>query len=149
MAEETRHASDVIPKAMILSYFINGTMVFIMLITYCFCLTDLIDAFASATGFPFIQVFATATGSAEGAAAISCLLVVLIVFSVTNYMAACSRQVFTFARDRGVPFHTWIAKVRSSKLGSNVACQVHTGTKPSTHMGDVLVRQSKAVIEQG
>ena len=113
MAEETRHASDVIPKAMILSYFINRFMVFVMLITYCFCLTDLTDAFASATGFPFIQVFATATGSAEGAAAITCLLVVLIVFSVTNYMAACSRQVFAFARDRGVPFHTWIAKVRS------------------------------------
>ncbi|KAK0871399.1 hypothetical protein LTR87_012862 [Friedmanniomyces endolithicus] len=111
MAEETRHASDVIPKAMILSYFINRFMVFVMLITYCFCLTDLTDAFASATGFPFIQVFATATGSAEGAAAITCLLVVLIVFSVTNYMAACSRQVFAFARDRGVPFHTWIAKV--------------------------------------
>ncbi|KAK3616419.1 hypothetical protein LTR56_025964 [Elasticomyces elasticus] len=111
MAEETRHASDVIPKAMILSYIINGTMVLLMLITYCFCLTDLDTAFQSATGFPFIQVFTTATGSAEGAAAITCLLVVLIVFSVTNYMAACSRQVFAFARDRGLPFHSWIAKV--------------------------------------
>ncbi|KAK4890581.1 hypothetical protein LTR27_010743 [Elasticomyces elasticus] len=111
MAEETRHASNVIPKAMILSYIINGMMVLLMLITYCFCLTDLETAFQSPTGFPFIQVFTTATGSAEGAVAITCLLIVLIVFSVTNYMAACSRQVFAFGRDRGFPFHSWIAQV--------------------------------------
>jgi len=116
MAEETRHASDVIPKAMVASYFINGLMVFLMLITYCFCLSDLDTAFQSATGFPFIAVFATAVGSAEGAAAITSLLIVLIVFSVTNYMAACSRQVFAFARDKGFPLYSWIAKVCSSRL---------------------------------
>ena len=111
MAEETRHASDVIPKAMILSYIINGCMVFLMLITYLFCLSDLETAFDSPTGFPFIQVFATATGSPQGAAALTCVIIVLIIFSVTNYMASCSRQVFAFARDRGLPFSTWISKV--------------------------------------
>ena len=82
-----------------------------MLITYCFCLQDLDAAFKSPTGFPFIQVFATATGSPQGGAALTCVLIVLIVFSVTSYMASCSRQVFAFARDRGLPFHSWIAKV--------------------------------------
>lgn len=36
MAEETRNASLVIPRAMVWSYVINGLMVFLMLITYCF-----------------------------------------------------------------------------------------------------------------
>ncbi|KAK4539218.1 hypothetical protein LTR36_000873 [Oleoguttula mirabilis] len=111
MAEETRHASAVIPKAMLYSYIINGLLVFIMLITYCFCVTDLDAAFSSDTGYPFIEVFASATGSPAGAAGLTCVLIVLIVFSVTNYMASCSRQVFSFARDRGIPCSLWLAKV--------------------------------------
>jgi len=111
MAEECRHASDVIPKAMVLSYFANGLLVFTMLIVYFFCLTDLDAAFESPTGFPFIAVFATSTGSPQGGVALTCVLIVLNVFSVTNYMAACSRQVFAFARDCGLPFNFWIAKV--------------------------------------
>lgn len=111
MAEETAHASSVIPNAMIWSYLINGLLVFIMLITYCFCLIDLTAAFDSPTGFPFIQVFATATGSRQGGVGLTCILIVLILFSVTNYMASCSRQVFDFARDRGFSFHSWISKV--------------------------------------
>ena len=111
MAEETRNASSVIPRAMVWSYLINGLMVFIMLITYCFCLTDLAEAFKSPTGYPFIEVFAHATGSPQGGAALTCVLIVLIVFSVTNYMASCSRQVFAFGRDKGFPFYMWMSKV--------------------------------------
>lgn len=111
MAEETRHASSVIPKAMVWSYMVNGLMVFLMLITYCFLLTDLQSALQSATGFPFIAVFEQATGSQGGAAGLTCIQIVLIMFSAINYMASCSRQVWAFARDRGLPFHQWIAKV--------------------------------------
>ena len=111
MAEETRDASSVIPKAMIWSYFINGLMVFLMLVTYCFCLADLAAAANSPTGYPFIAVFANATGSPAGGAGITCVIIILIVFSVTNYMASCSRQVFAFARDKGFPFYTWMSKV--------------------------------------
>ena len=111
MAEETRNASSVIPKAMVLSYFGNGLMIFLILITYCYCLTDLPQAFDSPTGYPFIAVFAHATGSIEGGAGLTCVIIVLIVFAVINYMAATSRQIFAFARDKGLPFYTWISKV--------------------------------------
>ena len=131
MAEETRNASLTIPRAMVWSYVINGLMVLLMLITYCFVsltnspnvtlltlrfmvqvLTDLDAAFDSPTGFPFIQVFATATGTPQGGVALTCIFIVLMVLSVTNYMASCSRQIFAFARDNGLPFNSWIAKVR-------------------------------------
>ena len=111
MAEETRNASAVIPRAMIWSYIINGCLVFIMLITYFFCLTDLDDALATPTGVPFIQVFVQSTGSIQGAAALSSLFVVLIFCSVTNFMTSTSRQVFAFARDAGLPFHKFISRV--------------------------------------
>ena len=114
MAEETRNASSVIPKAMVLSYVLNGLMVFLMLITYCFCLTNLAQAFNSPTGYPFIAVFAHTTGSPEGGAGVTCVLIVLIMFSVTNYMASCSRQVFAFGRDKGLPFYAWMSKVSNA-----------------------------------
>ena len=93
------------------SYIVNGLMVFLMLITYCFCLTNLDQAFKSPTGYPFIAVFAHTTGSPQGGAGITGVLIVLIMFSVTNYMASCSRQVFAFGRDKGLPFYTWMSKV--------------------------------------
>lgn len=111
MAEETRNASSVIPRSMMWSYFINGLMVFLILITYCFALTDFSAAEDSATGYPFIEVFAHATGSPSGGAGLTCVLIVLTVLSVVNYMAASSRQVFAFARDKGLPGYNWIAKV--------------------------------------
>ncbi|KAK5713570.1 hypothetical protein LTR15_011270 [Elasticomyces elasticus] len=86
-------------------------MVLLTLITYRVRLTDVETAFKSPTGFPLVQVFGTATGSAEGAVAITCLLIALIVFSITNYMAAYPRQVLAFGRDRGFPFRRWIAQV--------------------------------------
>lgn len=85
-----------------------------MLITYCFCLTDLAEAFESPTGYPFIAVFAYTTGSPEAGAGLTCVLIVLILFSVTNYMASCSRQVFAFGRDKGLPFYSWLSKVSGS-----------------------------------
>ena len=84
------------------------------MITYCFCLTNLAQAFKSPTGYPFIAVFAHATGSPEGGAGLTCVLIVLILFSVTNYMASCSRQVFAFGRDKGLPFYSWMSKVSGS-----------------------------------
>ena len=51
---------------MMWSYVLNGFMVLLMLITYCFCLTNLEEAFDSPTGYPFIAVFTNTTGSRSG-----------------------------------------------------------------------------------
>lgn len=123
MAEETKRASSVVPKAMVWSYVVNGLMVFVMLITYCFLLTNLEEAFDSPTGFPFMAVFQNATGSASGSAALTSIQVVLIMFSAINYMASCSRQVWAFARDRGLPFSGWIAKVIYAGSAWSFACR--------------------------
>lgn len=51
MAEETKEASIMIPRCMYWSYLLNGMMGFVMLITYCFCLTDIEGALNSVSGF--------------------------------------------------------------------------------------------------
>lgn len=114
MAEETRQASSVVPRAMLWSFLINSGLTFVMLITYLFCLTDLADALDSPTGFPFMQVFAATTGSVGASATLSSLIIITAVIATTNYMASTSRQVFAFARDHGLPFHAFISKASGS-----------------------------------
>jgi amino acid transporter len=74
-------------------------------------LGDLESVLSTPTGFPFIQVFYNATGSKGGATAMSCILVLSAVANAMTNMATASRQLFAFARDKGLPFHTWFATV--------------------------------------
>lgn len=118
MAEETRNASTIIPKAMIGSYIINGLFTLAMIITYSFCLVDYDDVVANSPtgqlGLPFLQIFANGTGSLNGGLALAAVLAVLQIFGTMNYMATCSRQIWAFARDGGLPFSKWIATVDST-----------------------------------
>lgn len=69
VAEEIESASIVIPRSMLASVALNGTLGFSMVLATLFCLGNVEDALASPTGFPFIQVFVNATGSKAGATA--------------------------------------------------------------------------------
>ncbi|KAK5119172.1 hypothetical protein LTR85_007786 [Meristemomyces frigidus] len=113
MAEETQDASLNVPRGIIGSYLIGVISGLVMLITFCFCFTA--DALDSVTGFAFISVYQTTTGSNAGALVLTAILIILTFFSATNFMASASRQTYAFARDGGLPFSTAIAKV-SSKL---------------------------------
>ncbi|KAF2718641.1 amino acid transporter [Polychaeton citri CBS 116435] len=114
MAEETKKASVVVPKAMITSYVVNGGLGFIMTVTFCFLLVDYDNAENSPVGMiglPFIQVFINAVGSVGGGTAMVAILCVIQTFGCINWMASNARQIFAFARDQGLPFSGWIAKV--------------------------------------
>lgn len=115
MAEETQNASLNVPRGIIGSYLIGSLSGLVMLITFCFCLQT--DALDSATGFPFMAVYQTSTGSAGGAIALTVIIIVLTFFSATNFMASASRQTYAFARDGGLPFSATIAKVSIAGRG--------------------------------
>jgi choline transport protein len=72
---------------------------------------DLVEDLSTPTGYPILQVFATATGSATGAAGMTIPLIILGVCGNLTTMAGSSRQLFSFARDKGVPFHRWVSRV--------------------------------------
>ena len=115
MAEETKNASVVVPKAMITSYVVNAALGFIMTVTFCFILVDYPAAEASPVGtllgLPFIQVIINATGSIAGGTTLIATFTTLQVLGIVNWMASNARQIFAFARDLGLPFGHWIAKV--------------------------------------
>ena len=111
MAEELKNASKTLPRVMIWTSVANGALGFVMLITFCYTLGDLDSILATDTGYPFIQVFYNATGSKGGATAMTCILILSGIANGMSNMATASRQLFAFARDKGVPFHTWFSKV--------------------------------------
>lgn len=112
MSEEIKDASLVLPRAIMWAAGINGTMGFIMIITFCFCLGSVFDIVQSATGYPFIQVFFNVTNSYAGASIMTAILIVNITSACISTVATVSRQTWSFARDNGLPFSSFIGYVK-------------------------------------
>ncbi|MCJ1249806.1 hypothetical protein MMC30_007032 [Trapelia coarctata] len=115
MSEEVRNASRVLPKSIMFSLSLNGIMGFIMLITFCFCfgpLTSDTSALGSPTGYPYIQVFASVTNSNGAASVMTAILIVLTVCGCISNVATASRQMYAFARDKGLPFSAFLSHVK-------------------------------------
>lgn len=90
---------------------VNGIMGVIMVITLCFCIGDIEDAVNSITRQPWIQIFYGATGSHAGATVMTLIISLLCLFNVINNVLSASRQMFAFARDRGLPFSSFLGYV--------------------------------------
>jgi choline transport protein len=115
-AEEVRDASKVVPRVMISTVILNGIMGFVMVVTFCFCITDLQAALDTSTGYPFIEVFYAATNSKAGTTVMVLILVLLIVCCCISQLATASRQTFAFARDGALPFSSVWSKVHHHNL---------------------------------
>jgi choline transport protein len=114
MSEELQDAAYTLPRAMMSTVILNGALGFVMLLTMCFCIGDLDSVLSSpvgASGMPFIQVFANGVQSNGGATAMTSILIVLSIFCCITNIAAASRQLFAFARDKGVPFSGFFSYV--------------------------------------
>ncbi|KAJ5366633.1 amino acid transporter [Penicillium brevicompactum] len=116
MAEEVANASRAIPRAIMLSIVINGTLGFGMLIAVLFCMGDLEVALNSNTGYPYIEIFYQATNSVPGTLAMVSVNLIISVCSVIGMLAATSRQFWSFARDRGIPGWRWWSHVSGRHL---------------------------------
>lgn len=111
MSEEIRDASLILPRATMWSIAINGAFGFVMIITFCFTLGNPLYILDSKTGYPFIQAFYNATQSRAGTSVMVAIMIVNITSSVISTLAAVSRQLWSFARDRGVPCSNFISYV--------------------------------------
>ena len=93
---------------------LNGLSGFIMVLTFCFCIGNIDDAVSAPTGQPFIQVFFNATGSHAGATIMSVIITTMTLCSTIDVVATASRQIFAFARDRGLPFASFLSHVSTA-----------------------------------
>lgn len=110
---------------------LNGATGFAMVLAILFCLGDVDsvlvrscvtylngversqDLQMSPTGFPFIQIFYNGVKSKAGATVMVSIVVALAWCAVIGFLATASRMIWSFARDRGLPFHRFISKVQT------------------------------------
>ncbi|RMZ86388.1 hypothetical protein DV736_g6386, partial [Chaetothyriales sp. CBS 134916] len=111
MSEEIQDASTTLPKAILGSILVNGTLSFIMGITLIFTLGDINSLLNSVTRQPFIQQFYNATHSYGATNTMVAIVVILMSASCISEVATSSRQIWAFARDRGLPGSLWLSKV--------------------------------------
>ncbi|KAH7381576.1 putative GABA permease [Pyrenochaeta sp. MPI-SDFR-AT-0127] len=114
MAEEVRDASRYVPISLFWSYFGNSLMAIVFLVGFLFAMPDVEAAIKHPTGYPFLYVFQSAVRP-SGVNALTIIVLLLISAANINFGASTARQTFAFARDRGLPFSDWIAKVDSQK----------------------------------
>lgn len=79
--------------------------------TLCFCLGDATQILETPTGFPFIQIFYNATKSYSATNVMVTILVVTLTSSAISEVATASRQIWSFARDGGLPFSRFLSYV--------------------------------------
>lgn len=108
MSEEIKDAGVTVPRAMVWSYIINGGLGLVFLISYLFMITDIEAALED--WYPHIWVFRQTVNDA-GVIGLNVIPTVLIFAGTVSYNLSTSRQTWSFARDKGVPFSDWIAKV--------------------------------------
>lgn len=121
MSEEVANASRVIPNALMLSVGINGCLGFGMIIAMMFCTgSDLGGTLGKITGYNFMGIFMEATGSLSGSLTMCAIVIIIYACSLMGLLAAASRQLWSFSRDRGVPGWRWWSRVRSSQLSRSL-----------------------------
>jgi amino acid transporter len=109
MSDEVKKARIRVPRSMITSVVLNAIMQFAFMITVLFTIGD-VDL-VSADPLPIIQVYYQATGSKAATNLFVSMILIVVFVSFFNVFASVSRLMWAFARDNGLPFSTFFAKV--------------------------------------
>ena len=111
MSEETKNAATTVPRSIIWCVLINGVVGLSMYIAILFCLGNLDEVVNSKFIYPFIEVILQATRSSAGTVVILAIFIIVDLGLVIGVVAASSRMLWAFARDRGVPGWRYISRV--------------------------------------
>ncbi|KAK3633775.1 hypothetical protein LTR22_019959 [Elasticomyces elasticus] len=111
LAEELENASRLLPRVMVAGAASNSAIVFALLILILYRAGDIQAAVNSTTGQPYIEILLNATQSVPGTAVHVAYMVLALIFCATNLVTTSSRQLFSFARDHGVPFSHSLSQV--------------------------------------
>ncbi|KIW20995.1 hypothetical protein PV08_01574 [Exophiala spinifera] len=111
LSEEMHNPSVVLPRIMIGTVLINGTLGLGFLFALLFCLGNIDSILSSSTGFPIIQIYYNSTGSTAATVALMMPSILIAIASTFGLLASSSRTLWAFARDKGIPFSDYFAHV--------------------------------------
>lgn len=110
MVEEMPQPHRNAPIAMVLAVVIGSVSSFIFLLVLLFSMGDVNGVLESTSG-PLIGAIYQATNSVAGAACLSVFPVVSMLFAAQGILTGGSRVVYAFARDGGLPFSPFFARM--------------------------------------
>ena len=110
MSEEIENATVVVPRSILSTYIANGAAGFAMLLAILYSIQNLDDTL-NAPSFPFIQIFSSVTRSPGGTAVMVAIMAALQLVCTASCLTATSRQLWSFARDQGVPGWKYLSRV--------------------------------------
>jgi amino acid transporter len=70
---------------------------------------DINNILSSETGYPFIDLFYNATKSYGATNTMCAIIIINLTASAIAVLATASRQLWSFARNKGLPFSNWLA----------------------------------------
>lgn len=143
LAEEVEDAADVMPRAMVATSLTNYILAIVMTVTVFSNLgTERAGVRKTELGQPWIQILANATESRVAANVMTVVVVLMMLFACINQLTAASRQLWSLARDGGLPFSGWLSHVwlalfhrhlQYSRMLANTICRCRkAGIFPST-----------------
>jgi amino acid transporter len=110
MAEEVRDAASSVPKAMLAVYVTDFMLVLPLLLTIVYHIPDMGEALADGTTYPVIYVLRQAM-STHWLSGLLVVVNILVICGNISFLTAASRDMYAFARDKGLPMSTWISKI--------------------------------------
>lgn len=111
LAEEATDASVKVPAAMLKSAAFSYPAAFFMTCVVMVVSTGYDEEVATRTGQAGVAIILNATRSMRATIGISVVLIVMLFFGLINQTTVASRSLWTFARDKGVPYHEHLSIV--------------------------------------
>lgn len=113
MSEELRDASKNLPISILGAYGINSILAGITILTIIAATpTENPEPIVfAATGYEFIEILRYGLQSRVGTTILTSVVIISLATCCLTELAASSRQAWSLARDGGLPFHRWVAKV--------------------------------------
>jgi choline transport protein len=114
MSEEIKNASVVVPRSIMASMALNGALGFAILLAAVYALGNIDDVLGSPTGlagYSFLDILRTGVGSVGGAAGMGAVIIFMQIFGNVADMAAASRMLWAFSRDKAVPGWSFFVQV--------------------------------------
>ena len=124
MSEEIENPSLAVPRSIVTSIAVNGSLGFAILLATLFGLGDIDTVLNTPTGYPYMEIFLQATGSVAGTTAMAAIVIALGIGATIGFVATSSRMIWSFARDRGLPFSGFLSRVELPRSFSRALAQV-------------------------
>ena len=90
-----------------------------MTVTFMFALGNIEEDLGDASGQPWVAVILRITGSRAATIVLILIMMFMYFFCAVNQVTCSSRQVFAFARDKGLPYHEFLSRVNRNGVPTN------------------------------